>query len=449
MANNLKKAIKHRTALRGWVTRHSDTLKALIEQKPPCSLVELSDSMEQFDSYMSKLDEAQSDVEVLIADEFQLNEDVQNAADFRDNARKPRIRATALYQTLNSATNGRAPSTSSAPSVTSPEAKLPKITLPKFGGEVLQWESFWDIFKATVDDTDLTDVTKLTYLKASLEGDALRAIAGISLTSDNYASVLAILKERYGRKERIIFSHVNQLLSLQIPNKCTISALRTLNDTLLSHTRALENLGIAGSQYGVILTPLILSRLPLEVRLEWSREAEGKESDLDFLLDFLKKEVQRRDRSLVIKDNTSSSQSTTQAAALTESKKPPPTAAALTIGTNASASSMSASRKPANNAQSRSCGICAHRHFTSRCWKLTREPDLSSRVHRVQEAKLCFMCLQPQHSEPCTVNCAKCGGAHHAVLCSAKKPATPVSNTPLTVHTPAPAQQPTPAHSTA
>ena len=203
MANNLKKAIKHRTALRGWVTRQSDTLKALIEQKPPCSLVELSDSMEQFDSYMSKLDEAQSDVEVLIADEFQLNEDVQNAADFRDNARKPRIRATALYQTLNSATNGRAPSTSSAPSVTSPEAKLPKITLPKFGGEVLQWESFWDIFKATVDDTDLTDVTKLTYLKASLEGDALRAIAGISLTSDNYASVLAILKERYGQFRRI------------------------------------------------------------------------------------------------------------------------------------------------------------------------------------------------------------------------------------------------------
>ena len=70
--SNLKKAIKHRTALRSWVTRKSNALKSMVERKPPCSLIELSDSMEQFDKYLSKLDEAQCEVEVLIVDELVL-----------------------------------------------------------------------------------------------------------------------------------------------------------------------------------------------------------------------------------------------------------------------------------------------------------------------------------------------------------------------------------------
>ena len=40
---------------------------------------------------------------------------------------------------------------------------------------------------------------------------------------------------------------------------------------------------------GVILTPLILSRLPQDARLEWPRE--GRVSDLDWPLTFLDREI--------------------------------------------------------------------------------------------------------------------------------------------------------------
>ena len=420
---NLRKAKKYRTALRGWVTRQSSALLTLLSKTPPCTLVELNDAMDQFDQYLNKLDDQQTEVELLIGEEADLLEDLEQAADFRDKARVPRIKATELHNSL-SPSNAAQPSASSM-SVATPQAKLPKLNLPKFSGDVLQWEAFWDIFKATVDDSDLSEVTKFTYLKASLEGDAARAIGGISLTSDNYASALAILQERYGRKERIIFSHINQLLSLQIPPKCTINSLRALNDTLLAHTRSLENLGIVGSQYGVILTPLILSRLPQEVRLEWSREAEGKESDLSFLLDFLKKEVQRRDRSFVIRDPTYGPSST-----LPETKKSPPSAAALKAGSSAYPSPQTFNTNP----RSRACGICNHRHTTDRCWKLTREADLARRVTRVKEAKLCFVCLKPQHASLCSTPCSKCGGPHHVLLCSVKsQPAAGVPSAPLSV----------------
>ena len=78
-----------------------------------------------------------------------------------------------------------------------------------------------------------------------------------------------------------------------------------LYDDLLTHTRSLESLGIDGDKYGVILTPLILSRLPQDIRLEWSREGKGKESDLKFLLEFLKGEIQRRERSQMFRETIS------------------------------------------------------------------------------------------------------------------------------------------------
>ena len=76
-----------------------------------------------------------------------------------------------------------------------------------------------------------------------------------------------------------------------------------LQDELLAHVRSLEALGVTGDQYGVILTPLILSRLPQDVRLEWAREGLGRESDLDWLLTFLASEINRRERRFIALDS--------------------------------------------------------------------------------------------------------------------------------------------------
>jgi hypothetical protein len=64
----------------------------------------------------------------------------------------------------------------------------------------------------------------------------------------------------------------------------------------LTHIRALEVLGINGTDYGVIMTPLILSKIPNDIRLEWSqqmKDVDGGESNLQNLLDFLDKEINR------------------------------------------------------------------------------------------------------------------------------------------------------------
>ena len=64
---------------------------------------------------------------------------------------------------------------------------LPKLEISKFNGDHTKWQSFFDSFQAAVGkSTNFTGVEKFNYLRCFLEGHALHAIAGFSLTNDNY-----------------------------------------------------------------------------------------------------------------------------------------------------------------------------------------------------------------------------------------------------------------------
>ena len=63
-------------------------------------------------------------------------------------------------------------------------AKLPNLSLKTFNGNPLEYQSFWDCFKATVHQNDsLEDLTKFNYLRSYLQGQALAAIDGLSLNN--------------------------------------------------------------------------------------------------------------------------------------------------------------------------------------------------------------------------------------------------------------------------
>ena len=129
-------------------------------------------------------------------------------------------------------------------------ARLPKLDLPTFNGNVTEWYPIWDQFIVIIDDSELPKVTKFTYLKSVLQGEAKESIRGLALTEVNYLAAVNILKERYGRKERIIASHIDALLTIEVPevstSMCQIGEMWKLVDEIQGHVRALENLGISG-----------------------------------------------------------------------------------------------------------------------------------------------------------------------------------------------------------
>lgn len=186
------------------------------------------------------------------------------------------------------------------------EAKLPRLELPKFSGELTDWQAFWDRFEALVDQSELPVISKFSYLQSLLKGEALSVIQGLALTNANYTVARKLLKARFGRPEKIIFAHVQRLLNASLTPRVKgtnyIDSLWKLQGQLLRHVRSLKGLGISSDQYGVVLTPVFLSRLPQEIRLEWSRASVGHEGDLEWLLRFLQKEIMHRERSETFKE---------------------------------------------------------------------------------------------------------------------------------------------------
>ena len=54
-----------------------------------------------------------------------------------------------------------------------------------------------------------------------LEGDGLHAIAGFSLTNDNYKEALELLENRYGNTQQIIAAHMNAPVKMSSVNSVT------------------------------------------------------------------------------------------------------------------------------------------------------------------------------------------------------------------------------------
>ena len=119
---------------------------------------------------------------------------------------------------------------------------LPKLTLPTFSGDPLQFQTFWDSFQAAVHSNDgLTGVQKFHFLKAQLLGDAAHVIDNFPLTNVNYQHCVALLKDRFGQPYKLVNAHMDALANLPKPVN-NISSLQGFHDKLESHMRALQSL---------------------------------------------------------------------------------------------------------------------------------------------------------------------------------------------------------------
>ena len=91
------------------------------------------------------------------------------------------------------------------------EAHLPKLQLTHFNGDVLQWQSFGDNFRAIIDCRGgISDLSKFSYLLASLKEEVKTCPQGLVLTEANYDDAKQLLVKRFGRKEIRVVTHIQK-----------------------------------------------------------------------------------------------------------------------------------------------------------------------------------------------------------------------------------------------
>ena len=92
--------------------------------------------------------------------------------------------------------------------------KLPKLNLPVFSGNYMEWTSFFDLFKAAViDNISLQGSQKLRYLRASVKDVAAKLLALIPVTDQKFDIAMNTLINRYKNKRIIIRTHLHSIVS--------------------------------------------------------------------------------------------------------------------------------------------------------------------------------------------------------------------------------------------
>lgn len=92
--------------------------------------------------------------------------------------------------------------------------KLPKLELPTFNGDILQWKNFWEQFCVSIHDwTTIPKEEKLMYLQNAIrDKTAKNLIAGLTKLSEHYDKAVQCLKERYDRPRQIHQMHVRRII---------------------------------------------------------------------------------------------------------------------------------------------------------------------------------------------------------------------------------------------
>ena len=170
------------------------------------------------------------------------------------------------------------------------------MEIGSFSGDRTRWRTFYDSFVYAVhDNNSLPPIQKINYLINLLKGEAAETVKGLTLKNENYENSLDLLKERFGDSQVIISADMNNLLLLSpVRNITDVKSLRKLCDLVKSQIRGLESINIQARNYGPLLIPVILSKLPDEIKLIISHKFGNNIWDAEKVLETLEHELTAR-----------------------------------------------------------------------------------------------------------------------------------------------------------
>ena len=153
-----------------------------------------------------------------------------------------------------------------------------------------------------------------------------------------------------------------------------------------SHIHSLKSLRIESASYGALLAPVLLSKLPPELRLIVSRKVSDSNLDMDALLATFEKELTARERA-----NSQSSRH--------GQERVQPTVSTL----------FSSSQNVKPNPQ---CCYCLQSHPSTSCTCVTSPAD-RKQIHKTNGQ--CFNCLRRNHTSICDANLSRPSSSSHSV----------------------------------
>lgn len=258
------------------------------------------------------------------------------------------------------------------------ECKLPMLEVPTFSGNLLDWPSFSDLFKATIHyNVELTNSQRLQYLKASLKGDAASILRTTKITDANFAPAWKSLEERYNVASALVHAQIHTLFSQ--PKASNVNGIKSLFDVTIDCLNSLANMNIETTNWDPILIYIIQDKLPASSLALWNQ------------LRFGKKEVPTWDEMKTFLQSYCMS---------AEIETPEPSIA----------SPQTPHKSNHGNCEMREC----NEEHSIRICPLFLQLDEKDRIEMARQVNLCLNCLRQGHKM------AQCSSEHRCLMCNKK-----------------------------
>ena len=149
----------------------------------------------------------------------------------------------------------------------------PKLEVPTFDGNLLNWKQFWGQFHALVHD-------RTSLSSKSTEGWITKK--GLSRSGEHYAEAIGCFKSH---PQLIHQTHVKMVLETPPLHEGNGKELRCLHDTMQQHLCALRSMDYEPS--APFITSLLKLKLDATTMFEWQCHTQVKELRFQNLFDFI------------------------------------------------------------------------------------------------------------------------------------------------------------------
>ena len=117
----------------------------------------------------------------------------------------------------------------------------------------------------------------------------------LTLTNSYYTEALKILKDRFENNQQIVYSYMERYANLpNISSDSNLTEIRKFYAEIESHVRCLDSLNIKSDSYSALLAPVIVGKLPPQLKLVVSRNVRLELWGLAKLLNLIITEIKTR-----------------------------------------------------------------------------------------------------------------------------------------------------------